>query len=347
MDIFRFINSKDIREHLRGLDYRFSSLEAAWLIYQCRTATLEEKHAAWRELIGTMPDCAVKKRPNCDPRDSLHGFLCDLMEMQTEFMERFRRPDPGWVYHLESGTELLESKGLPHRFAASALFSTAENCMEYIRSEYGGEEDQDSYRDFRVRKVRLDHRGKFSGNDQYIETVMRPDGSFMDLEIADALMSEAQSRIDGKGFDGLWFDFPVPFRKGDIIWDPEDGEIDGLCGGPFVMNSIGIDRFSSMKRREYILEHGDNTDMNADGWFVSDGGVYWEVMWNYMDCEYYTKELTGSAKLLKPFSSFLKDEIDPGLFARAYHHILDEYRAECSFPSDYTQEGLELAGLKK
>ena len=54
MNIFRFINSKDIREHLRKLDYQFNSLETAWLIYQCREATSEEKHKAWEELIETI-----------------------------------------------------------------------------------------------------------------------------------------------------------------------------------------------------------------------------------------------------------------------------------------------------
>ena len=44
MNILRFVNSKDIREHLRNIDYEFNSLEAAWLIYQCRDATIDEKH---------------------------------------------------------------------------------------------------------------------------------------------------------------------------------------------------------------------------------------------------------------------------------------------------------------
>ena len=34
MDILRFINSRDIREHLKTIHYQFNSLEAAWLIYQ-------------------------------------------------------------------------------------------------------------------------------------------------------------------------------------------------------------------------------------------------------------------------------------------------------------------------
>lgn len=55
-EITNYINSKDIAEYLRNLDYRFNSLEAAWLIYQCRRLTLEEKHCAWKNLIQTMPD---------------------------------------------------------------------------------------------------------------------------------------------------------------------------------------------------------------------------------------------------------------------------------------------------
>lgn len=33
MNIFDFINSKDIKEHLKNINYQFNSLEAAWLIY--------------------------------------------------------------------------------------------------------------------------------------------------------------------------------------------------------------------------------------------------------------------------------------------------------------------------
>lgn len=51
MDILRFINSKYIREHLGNIGYEFNSLEAVWLIYRCRDATIDEKHKAWNELI--------------------------------------------------------------------------------------------------------------------------------------------------------------------------------------------------------------------------------------------------------------------------------------------------------
>ena len=59
MDIAQYVNSKDIRNNLCRIKYKFNSLEAAWLISRCRTLTIVEKHNAWRELIDTMPDCEV------------------------------------------------------------------------------------------------------------------------------------------------------------------------------------------------------------------------------------------------------------------------------------------------
>ena len=49
MNIFRFINSKDIREYLRELQHQFTVPEAAFLIYMSRTVPLKEKFDAWQE----------------------------------------------------------------------------------------------------------------------------------------------------------------------------------------------------------------------------------------------------------------------------------------------------------
>ena len=46
MDAFRFINSRDIRKYLKEIGYQFSSLEAAWLVWQNRNISLKDKYAA-------------------------------------------------------------------------------------------------------------------------------------------------------------------------------------------------------------------------------------------------------------------------------------------------------------
>ena len=39
MNIYRFIQSKSVREHLEKINYIFSSLEMAYIIWQCPDAT--------------------------------------------------------------------------------------------------------------------------------------------------------------------------------------------------------------------------------------------------------------------------------------------------------------------
>ena len=87
MNVYRFINSKDIREPLESIQYPFGSLEAAWIIYQCRFASLEEKHAAWRELIQTMPDCAIEERNNTEANNHQHHILAEYKERNTNHLK--------------------------------------------------------------------------------------------------------------------------------------------------------------------------------------------------------------------------------------------------------------------
>lgn len=89
MNIYRFINSKDIRFHLQSLRYDFTLPEAAFLVWQCIDATLEEKHEAWCELIRTMPDCGMQKRRNMSAIKSMHDLLQDYMKLEQKLLREF------------------------------------------------------------------------------------------------------------------------------------------------------------------------------------------------------------------------------------------------------------------
>ena len=75
MDITKFLNSKDIREHLQAMDYSFDAVTAAYLVWQCRRATLSEKIQAWETIQKTMPDCSMEERMNMMAIPSFHRFL--------------------------------------------------------------------------------------------------------------------------------------------------------------------------------------------------------------------------------------------------------------------------------
>ena len=50
MNYYRFLDSRDIRNYLENMEYPLLSLtpEAAYLVWQCRRATLSEKIQAWK-----------------------------------------------------------------------------------------------------------------------------------------------------------------------------------------------------------------------------------------------------------------------------------------------------------
>ena len=98
MDITRFINSRDIREHLKNIGYEFTSLEAAWLIWQCKNITLAEKHDAWRELIRTMPDMKIEKRRLTREWASLHDFLEKTIAFENRLIEVFHTKEDKAIY---------------------------------------------------------------------------------------------------------------------------------------------------------------------------------------------------------------------------------------------------------
>lgn len=239
MDIFKFINSRDIRDYLKSIEYKFSSIEAAWIIWQSRYATLEEKHAAWEELIATTPDCEIKERPNTRSQKSLHTFLAELI------------------------------------------------AFENRRFEYAKEE-------------------------------------------ADLIHF---------GLNGLWFEFPTPFKKGDIIYDPERPEHFAESGPCVIEHEIPWRRDVEKLKRT-----GDASDMLVDGIFqMENGTVYHECTASYMNFEYYREPLIGKRRIMGAISNYLKEEISLELLLNAYHTILAEEQIKDTRPWNITKERLELA----
>ena len=56
MDFFKFINSNAIRNYLKEIGYRFSTAEAAFIVWQSNFHSMAEKHKAWQYIIDNFPD---------------------------------------------------------------------------------------------------------------------------------------------------------------------------------------------------------------------------------------------------------------------------------------------------
>ena len=320
MDFYRFINSKDIRAHLESIGYQFDALEAAWLVCQCHTATMEEKHAAWREIIDTMPDMRVEFAD--ESFESLHQLLRDNMAEEQRWFQSFVSPDASTVYEFE----YFERK-TNHR-CSSRPFAEYNACISAMKKSVAVYKNGENS-PIIIRKTIVD---AVESNPSSV--VVDPYGI-------------VKENFKWNYFDDLWFAFPTPFQKSDIVFAPNGNEEilfeEILYDDAFVLTETATDIFSRTNKPMC-----DSTDMTAYGYFQeADGSLYEACMHQYMDLERYPEEkLTGKKRILKALGNHLKGEIDAVLFARAYHQILLEESARESLPRDITDEGMLLAGLK-
>ena len=141
----------------------------------------------------------------------------------------------------------------------------------------------------------------------------------MDIDAQE--LNEAENNLL-QAFEWMWFDFPTPFGKGDIVVSKYS---------PWGWNLYADEPFVLM----LLCSWGSND-------------IYYECMHHYLDLEYYREKPQGTRRILKAFSSFEKEEIDSDLLAIAYYTIMEEERIkqEKERLSCFTDEGLRLAGLK-
>lgn len=319
MNIFDFINSRDIRKHLEGIDYKFASLEAAWLVWQSKHHTVKEKHNAWQEIMDTMPDCEVDPRSKFKCKTNLHSFLKKLIEEENAIIDEFYKHE-NCVYmyrYKEVGFDTWIDD-------FNMCFSKLDDCMRTIKKE----ED--------ITRIKIIKR--------YIDDITRTisieyssDFEIMECDCND--LKNTENDWLHYFFGDLWFNFPVPFIKGDILIKCTDAFEE-----PFVLDDIAPLCPAFVEDRK--KSGGDYTDMNAWGyWQEENGEIMDDAMWNYMDLEYYRGEFSGKRRIFKALSNFIKGEIDIGLYSRAYSTILNEEYAKKIKPKSYTAEGMELAGI--
>lgn len=90
-----FYQSKSIREYLEKSNHTFSSLEMAYIIWQCPDATLSERLDAWQEIIDSMPDDPLPDSMKLEEIEGVHEFLRQYMEIQQEFLDEINKKEDG------------------------------------------------------------------------------------------------------------------------------------------------------------------------------------------------------------------------------------------------------------
>lgn len=338
VNALEFINSDDIREYWKKINYQPTAQETAWLIWQSRNHNVRQKHEAWTQLINETEDCdIVKYHPYIDELTTLHDLLKRYMEWEDEVIRMFfddshlscygcnwDKVDPDWA--LPTDTE---------------VYTSLNGVFRVVKREADDEdEEEQETQKIQITKHILSMDERPSDN---IVLTFDSDGNVISVDQCDWGVDYIPDCIKF-AFDYMWFDFPVPFKKGDIICNKYwNGEY-RLCSGPVAITGTTHD---------YCIKYpdhrgSDTTDMNVWGYFLSESGnVYAEVTDRLMDYEYCRKEFSGYERQFILLSSFLKGEINEELLLRGGQKIMLEEMAKNLWVGDITDEYLVKAGVKR
>lgn len=300
MDVYRFINSRDVAEHLKCIGYEFTMPEAAFLVYWSRHATLEEKRAAWLELADTMPDCGMPGRRYTHPIPSFRRFLLDFAKLKEREVALFFETG-GCVYSDDCG-------GISY---GEALFDSAASCIDYLRSIL-----DDDFDSLTIAKRPLNKPGQAFVSEPFAGR-LQLDHAFRitDVDVYDKDHPDPELSLQ---FREMWFAFPTPFRRGDIVRDTADTNarplvLESLCTwsrDDYLANGFREGERAVEMADKLLSLHameGDFTDLSWSGYGM-DGGELWldDPGPDHLSIERVTGELAPEDQWAEVVSAYLR-----------------------------------------
>lgn len=282
MDIFKFINSRDIRKHLINLNYEFTPVEVAWLVWQCYDATLEEKHKAWTEIIETMPDCDIDKFDEATGNKSLHLFLKEHMEEENRLIEMFFENEPDIQY--SSTIYTWDNRYYSYRYC----YNSFESCFYTSISE--GNSDK---RFIEITKEKL------TTPYSRITISMDMHQKIYRVIYRDKITDRCEEPTISAFYD-MQFNFPVPFKTGDIVYKRKRC---GLYRGIMV-----YDELNNLDTKKHVCYKLDEYKR------IERVNVYDFIM----NLEYYHEELSSDENILSVLSNYLNGIISLDCLLNSY-----------------------------
>lgn len=121
-DILEFLDSPDIKEHLRDIGYEFTTSEAAFIVARSNEKALRQKIKGWQKIINNMPNCAMNRRYGTFNIPNFHVFLRDVIRWERKKIARFKQPGKH-MYFFEDKT------GSPHESGCNyGPYTSYEKC---------------------------------------------------------------------------------------------------------------------------------------------------------------------------------------------------------------------------
>lgn len=299
MNVYEWLESPDVREYLEGIHYEFTLPEAFYVIRENQQRALEEKIAAWEELLDIMPDCPFSIESELGEKleiDSFHQALREYVAQQRGLLEDVCRRDENGVYGVIMPTAYRKAKGV-------ALSEFLENNWNEFESKVL----------LRVEKTwtgKQRHNGIlcFYVNAEKQVTEIVPDLSYRTHPL-----------------QSYWLPLPTPFHRGDIL------ELEN--GTPVVLDFIGSWNEEKLLENSLCSPIFDRGKRKGAAIYQF-SKVREKVPWMIVSCfvqphqlQYYRKPLKESEWVLRAVSSYLKGNLDLGQMCMAYYIFAKEREA--------------------
>lgn len=343
MDIYSYLNSRDVADYCRKVNHQFNAIGTAFIINACRHISLEEKLRLFQEIIDTMPDeilsqkaSRLKMHMEHDhgiETDSFHEALSKYIEAMQKDLNNFLMAEPdtvySWVCWYRDWEDEIDRHGLYSSFDAAKV-ALKDEILDFI-------EDYSDVSGFTciICKRRINTK-------ECSQAVINGNGLLTNL---------SDNGIDSSFFEEIWVKIPVPFKKGDLLYGTNPHRMSDMNIGKEPMVYLhdccdNLDENDPIVLRR--MAGRDATDMTAYGYWLDDRSkIYTEVMHSYHDLEYYRGELKGDVRLLKALSAHLKGEINAHILLIAFDAIQRNREIQSVIPVwDYMDEVYEKAGIK-
>ena len=311
-DIFEFLDSRSIKEHLQRINYELTTPVAAFIVDRSHKATLQQKLEGWQKIIDTMPNCAMSRRNDTVKIPDFHAFLRNVIKQEQRKLAHFKRTDGHCLY-------FFEDYSWDRRDQGSCLYgpySSYQKCFDAIWKELDGDDPK---------TIRINRRPIDPDEDHYVDdmVVLNASGEVMSCDYRfEGEWDEAGAASD---FEDMWFDIPTPFHAGDIICNLQRPNKPMVL---FDLQTWGSERvnkeLASSVYKERLVEKadkllrwhrydGDTSDMYAYGCQVSSALHFpfyiGEPEGFLLDIDYYREPLKSEERILYGVRAYVKGDL--------------------------------------
>lgn len=311
-DIFEFLDSRSIKEHLQRIDYELTTPVAAFIVNCSHKATLQQKLEGWQKIIDNMPNCTMSRRNDTVNIPDFHAFLHNVIRQEQRKLAHFIRTDGKSLY-------FFEGYSWDRRDRCDLLYgpySSYQKCLDAIWREFEGDNPK---------AIKITRRPIDPDEDHYADdrVLLNTKGEVMSCDYRNK--SEWDEEGAASDFEDMWFDIPTPFHAGDIVCNLQRPDEPMVLFDLQTWGSERVDKeLASSVYKERLVQKadkllrwhrydGDTSDMYAYGCQVSSALHFpfyiGEPEGFLLDIDYYRKPLKSEERILYGVRAYIKGDL--------------------------------------